>query len=226
MVRLKPQPLLFRIVLSKMKIVIASNNTLIKSGIQHIVSGLSMDVSELLCDSFAIFMNSLTEKRPTILFFDKSNTSIFTHTLLREIRTRYADLKIIVISDLNVVSEISESIDIGVHAYLTYDCSQEEIEKALTHLRNDETFFCKTVLSKILEFNNSDGIDECVAIQLTQRESEIAKYIAEGNTNKQIAEILCISPHTVHSHRKSLMKKLGVSSASDVTRYIFKQGLI
>ena len=209
-----------------MKIVIASNNTLIKSGIQHIVSFLSSEVTDLPCDSSTFLMNSLDEKQANVLFFDKSNTAIFTHSLLKEIRSRFAELKIVVISDMNAVAEISESIDIGVHAYLTYDCSQEEIERALTHLRNDETFFCKRVLSRILEFNAEETGETCIAIKLTQRESEIAKYIAEGNTNKQIAEILCISPHTVHSHRKSLMKKLGVSSASDVTRYVIKKGLI
>lgn len=218
--------MLFRIVLSKMVVVVASNNTLIKSGIQHIVTGLATDVAELVCDSSTSIMLGLEENRASVLFFDKSNTSIFTHALLKEIRIKYGDLKIVVISDLNAVTEISESINIGIHAYLTYDCSQEEIEKALAHLRKGETFFCSKVLSKVLEFDAAEANNSCAAIQLTQREVEIANYIAEGNTNKQIAEILCISPHTVHSHRKSLMKKLGVSSASDVTRYVFKKGLI
>ncbi len=208
-----------------MRVVIASNNTLIKSGIQHIVSGLSAEVTELLCDSSTVYMNSLEVIRPSVLFYDKNNTSIFTHTLLKETRIRFLDLKIIVLSDLDAVSEISEIIDMGVQAYLTYDCNEEEIEKALTHLTNNETFFCNRVLSKVLNFKTEDGAI-CVSVPLTQRESEIAKHIAEGNTNKQIAEILCISPHTVHSHRKSLMKKLGVSSASDVTRYAYKNGLI
>lgn len=208
-----------------MKVVIASNNTLIKSGIQHIVSSLSTEITELLYDSSTIFMNSLEEKQPSILFYDKSNTSIFTHSLLKEIRCRFQNLKIIVLSDLDSVSEISEIIDLGVQAYLTYDCNEEEIEKALTHLNKNENFFCNKVLSKVLDFKTQDDAI-CIAIPLTQREIEIAKYIAEGNTNKQIAEILCISPHTVHSHRKSLMKKLGVSSASDVTRYAYKKGLI
>ena len=208
-----------------MRVVIASNNTLIRSGIQHIVSGLSAEVTELLYDSSTIFMSGLEEKQPSILFYDKSNTSIFTHSLLKEIRSRFQDLKIIVLSDLDAAFEISEIIDLGVHAYLTYDCDEEEIEKALTHLTKNENFFCNKVLSKVLDFKNQEDAI-CIAIPLTQRESEIAKYIAEGNTNKQIAEILCISPHTVHSHRKSLMKKLGVSSASDVTRYAYKKGLI
>ena len=218
--------MLFRIVLSKMVVVVASNNTLIKSGIQHIVTGLSTNVAELVCDSTATIMSGLDENNANILFFDKSNTTIFTHALLKEIKNKFEELKIIVLSDLSVVTEISDSINMGVQAYLTYDCSQEEIEKALSHLRKGETFFCSKVLSKVLEFDSAEANDPCKAIQLTQREAEIAKYIAEGNTNKQIAEILCISPHTVHSHRKSLMKKLGVSSASDVTRYIIKKGLI
>lgn len=208
-----------------MKVVIASNNTLIKSGIQHIVSSLSTEITELLCDSSTVFLNGLENLQPSVLFYDKNNTSIFTHELLKETRCRFQDLKIIVLSDLDSVSEISEIIDLGVQAYLTYDCNEEEIEKALTHLNKNENFFCNKVLSKVLDFKTQDDAI-CIAIPLTQREIEIAKYIAEGNTNKQIAEILCISPHTVHSHRKSLMKKLGVSSASDVTRYAYKKGLI
>ena len=67
---------------------------------------------------------------------------------------------------------------------------------------------------------------DCNATILTERESEITALVAKGLTNKEIANQLCLSHHTVHSHRKNIIKKLGVSSVSELTLYALNVGLI
>ena len=61
---------------------------------------------------------------------------------------------------------------------------------------------------------------------LTDREREVLKLVAEAHTNKKIAELLFISPKTVDKHRTSLMRKLDLHSAAEVTAYAARRGLI
>lgn len=209
-----------------MRILVASGNTLIRNGIQHILEQSVETVSTFSNETAAKFMAYIQREKPEILFFDKSNQSIFTHEMLKDLKAKYPKVKIVVLSSLDNSQEIVESLNMGIEAYLTYECDQEEVQKSVSSLENGEKFYCHKVLTRILEIQQPKTAGVCKAVQLTERETEIARYIAEGNTNKQIAEILCISPHTVHTHRKSLMKKIGVSSATEVARFAMNEGLI
>lgn len=209
-----------------MRILVASNNTLIRNGIQHIVQQSVETVSTFSNETAAKFFTFIQREKPEILFFDKSNHSIFTHEVLRDLKIRFPKLRVVVISSLENSQEIMDSLEMGIEAYLTHECDQEEIQKSISSLERGEKFYCQKVLSRILEIQQPKSVSGCKAVQLTERETEIARYIAEGNTNKQIAEILCISPHTVHTHRKSLMRKIGVNSATEVARYAMSEGLI
>lgn len=209
-----------------MRILVASNNTLVRNGIQHILEQTVETVSTFSNETAAKFNAYIQREKPEILFFDKSNESIFTHAVLKDLKTRFPKIRIVVLSSLEQSQEILESIEIGIEAYLTYECDQEELHKSVASLEKGEKYYCQKVLSKILEIQQTKSLGISKAVQLTDRETEIARYIAEGNTNKEIASILCISPHTVHTHRKSLMKKIGVNSATEVARYALSEGLI
>jgi DNA-binding NarL/FixJ family response regulator len=83
------------------------------------------------------------------------------------------------------------------------------------------------VLDIILNKQFSAAEEEnCEPTVLTERESEITALIASGLTNKEIAEELHLSHHTVHTHRKNIIKKLGVKSVSELTVYAMNVGLI
>ncbi len=208
-----------------MQILVASQNTLIRNGIQHILEESVEQITPFSCETVDKFTTYLQRQRPDILFFEKSNRSIYTHDVLRIIRRQFPSMKIILIANLENASELVETFEMGIEAFMTYECDQDEIQKSIANVMNGEKFYCQKVLARILEIQQPK-VGSCKAVQLTDRETEIARYIAEGNTNKQIAAMLCISPHTVHTHRKSLMKKIGVNSATDVARYAFNEGLI
>jgi DNA-binding CsgD family transcriptional regulator len=71
-----------------------------------------------------------------------------------------------------------------------------------------------------------DEEDDCSATNLTLREMDITRLIAEGKTSKEIANQLHISQHTVQTHRKNIMRKLKVNSVSELTLYAVNTGLI
>ena len=64
------------------------------------------------------------------------------------------------------------------------------------------------------------------AVELTAREREVLKLIAEGNTNQDIADLLCLSRKTVETHRSNIMDKLDLHKVTDLVKYAIREGLV
>ncbi len=202
-----------------MRLLISSKNTLIPNGLKHTLLTSRHDVTTHYYHSLEQLISKAILERSDAVLLDKATSSIFTYSEIKSLRQRLPHLKVIVPSTPGHLEFMHQCYVGGVEAYLTYDCSTEEIEEALDSIEEQRQFFCQRVLAEItaLIINNNESVTKAV---LTDREKEIAQLIADGNTNKQIGELLFISPHTVHSHRKSLMKKLGVSSAREIAIYL------
>ena len=83
-------------------------------------------------------------------------------------------------------------------------------------------------LKASIEVDDLNNVTElpCDSIELSKREKEVLYFIAEGNTNTEIAEILFLSSHTVTTHRKNIMIKLGVKNTAGIVMYAVKSGIV
>ncbi len=128
-------------------------------------------------------------------------------------------MKILVISDDQQVRRINKCIQNGIDGYLTKSCDEEEIREAVQKIMNGKKFICNKVLDLIMN-NDHDGL-----MSLSERELEVLELIVKGYTTKSIAEQLHLSIHTVNSHRKNMLKKLGFKSPTQLISYAISQGL-
>lgn len=200
-----------------MNILIAGRNTLIPFGIQKMLGASPHTILYNEFHSIEQLAARAILEQTDLLILDKISDAEITVEELQSLRGRLPRLKIVLISTLDFTDFIPQAIAAGVEGYLTYECSAEEMNVLLSDLQNGGKYYCHKVLSLLLSRHTQS---DASAVTLTDRELEIARLIASGNTNKSIGEILCISPHTVHSHRKSMMRKLNISSAREVTLYI------
>jgi DNA-binding NarL/FixJ family response regulator len=113
----------------------------------------------------------------------------------------------------------------GVTSFLTKTCDETEIFSAVRAAAKREKFFCSKVLDVLLE-KHFPGTDNCAATELSVRETEIVRLVAEGYSSKDIAKMLFLSPHTVHTHRKNILRKLGIGSTSELVLYAVNTGLV
>lgn len=119
----------------------------------------------------------------------------------------------------------------GVTSYIKKDCDLQEIIDAVVSTGEGRKFFCGQIL-EALERAAGDVqriIDEpltCAPVTITERESEIIGLIAEGCSYTRIAERLNLSAHTVTTHRKKIMQKLGVNNTAALVLYAVKNGLV
>lgn len=119
----------------------------------------------------------------------------------------------------------------GVTSYIKKDCDVQEIIDSVLQTADGKKFFCGQIIEAI-ERAGADlkrVVDEplsCAPLVITDRESQIIALIAEGCSYTRIADRLNLSAHTVTTHRKKIMQKLGVNSTAALVLYAVKNGLV
>lgn len=135
------------------------------------------------------------------------------------------DKKIIVLTMHDENAMIRTMLDIGADGYLLKTSGKNEITRAIRDVMDGKKYYSEDVNSKLLEQGTSD--EKSIFIEdLTEREIQIIKLIAEGFSNKEIGEKLFISHRTVDTHRTNLMNKLDLHNVAGIVRFAITRGLI
>lgn len=141
------------------------------------------------------------------------------------------NVKIVAITFDQMGSTIINALKMGVNSYIKKDCDIQEIRDAVVQTAANEKFFC----GKILDIISQESIVvsdikyeplSCQPVSLSERELEIIKLVAEGFSNTEIADRLFLSAHTVNTHRKNIMSKIGVNKTAAIVMYAVKNNLV
>jgi DNA-binding NarL/FixJ family response regulator len=209
------------------KVLHVSESLLSRCGLASIIgqdSGIAP--IEQACDEEVAMTHYVAEKYGLVVLSDLK-TSETQKRLLKHIKQESPTQKVLVIGETENAREVLWLLEQGVDGYLTRECDRDEIIHAIYAIIKGERFFCNKVLNILVERHMmKDEEDDCSATNLTLREMDITRLIAEGKTSKEIANQLHISQHTVQTHRKNIMRKLKVNSVSELTLYAVNTGLI
>jgi two-component system nitrate/nitrite response regulator NarL len=145
--------------------------------------------------------------------------------LSRQIRTKYPEIKILVLSMYSEKSKVSEMINNGVNGYILKNTGKRELLEAIEKIWNGGLFFSDEIIETLMKANSAEEKSPDT-VDLTRRELEIIKLIGAENTNGEIAEKLFISERTVETHRKNIFKKTGSKSVVGLINYAYDRGLI
>ena len=213
-----------------MRIILADSNDLIRVGMRTILSakdnleivGEARDNEELKqqIKSFSV----------DVVLIDYTSSG-FDIDIIPSLITANSNLKFIAITPEQSAQTLVDALRSGVMSYVKKDCDVGEILNAVKETGRGNKFFCGQILETIqrasIDVNDIDFESfSCEPIVLSERELGIIIHIAEGLTNTQIAEQLFLSPHTVNTHRKNIMAKLGVKNTAGIVMYAVKTNLI
>jgi DNA-binding NarL/FixJ family response regulator len=167
------------------------------------------------------------ELKPDIVVMDISMPYLNGFEAAREILRDNPNIKIIALSMHSSKRFVSEMLKAGASAYLLKDCEFDELIKAIRVVAQGKTYLSPTISDVVIDnFVKSDEEEtSSVFSTLTQRERQVLQMIAEGNTTKQIANSLFISPKTVEAHRLNVMNKLEIDNVAQLTKYAIQEGL-
>jgi two-component system invasion response regulator UvrY len=168
----------------------------------------------------------LKQHKPDLLIVDYNLPGYITKADLGTIKEYSPQTNVLVVSSDNDKTSILQVLQSGVIGYLTKDCSRAEIMMAVHAVAKGEKFFCHKILNIIMEKHFSPERVTVLAGIITVRETEILKLLASGYSTQKVANELHLSPHTVHTHRKSIIKKLNIKSPTEFVIYALDFGLI
>ncbi|WP_420317055.1 response regulator transcription factor [Ekhidna sp.] len=151
---------------------------------------------------------------------DKDKELIPSLRMLKE----ETECSFLVISNSQTKESIRQLLAMGIKGILTKNCSEEEIINGLRAVSQGNRFFCNNILELVVD--RPDEVDNCEPTNLTPREFEVLELITQGLTTAQIADHLHLSIHTINSHRKNTLKKLGLNSPTELVVYALETGLV
>ena len=147
----------------------------------------------------------------------------------RQISRRVPQVKILILSMHSDEAYIIQALQAGARGYLLKDTADAELIDAVVAVTRGKSFFspaaAKVMLDDYVRRLQERGITDRYDT-LSEREREIFQLIVEGRTNKEIAEMLGVSPSTIETHRAHIMEKLDVHSAVEMVLYAVRKGII
>lgn len=213
-----------------MKIILADSNELIRVGLRTIlhsetaieIIGEARDGDELK----ELVLNFGAD----VILIDYTSPG-FSIDIIPKVLSVLPTIKFVAITPEQSAQTLVDALRSGVKSYVKKDCDITEIINAIKETDRGNKFFCGQILETIQRANiNVEDIDfesfSCEPVLLSERENEIIKYIAEGQTNAQIAEQLFLSNHTINTHRKNIMAKLGVKNTAGIVMYAVKTQIV
>jgi two-component system, NarL family, nitrate/nitrite response regulator NarL len=208
----------------RIEIILVDDHAIVTDGIQALVAtDASLYIKGVACNGKeALEMIALLKVDVVIMDIDMP---VMNGTEAAEIMKKtFPDLKVIMLSMHDEKAVIGKLKNIGVDGYLLKNASKAELVEAIHTVANGGTHFSEEVTAVLLQADGKPSSPELA--ELTEREIEIIRLIAEGLSNKEIGDKLFISHRTVDTHRTNLMAKLGLHNVAGIVRFAIQQGLM
>jgi DNA-binding NarL/FixJ family response regulator len=213
----------------KTRILIADDHTIFRQGLKMLleqeddmeVVGEAGNGSETL---------DLAKKiKPEVLLLDIAMPEMDGVQVAQELKKILPEIKVIVLTTHAEDQFIFEFLKLGVSGYVLKDSASQELIYSIRKSKDGMAFIDPSISKKVMEkFTQVTGgkKDFVDYGKLSDREKEILQLVAEGNSNKEVAQKLYISPKTVENHKANIMKKLNIHDRIALTKYALRLGLI
>lgn len=208
------------------KVLIADDHSLFSSGITSLLEEKGYKVLGKVEHGTDVLYKVIS-LNPDILILDLNLPKKNGLEVLKEVRDYAPQLIVVVITMYNEQSLIQSVRKVGANAYFLKNSNEEELLDQLEQLRPGDFYLSTSVA--LAGYDSSDDLgddDFSTVVKLTTREKEILKLIVEGLSSKEIADDLDISPSTVDTHRKNMLKKLSFNKVSELVSYAYRNNLV
>jgi DNA-binding NarL/FixJ family response regulator len=210
------------------RILIIEDHTLLRAGLRALLT--QGDEFEVVgeFDNGRDAVRSVGTLAPDLILMDLSMPGMNGIEAITEIKQRNPSVRVLVLTIHRGEEYIQESLRAGANGYVLKDASHDELRVAIRSVLNGKTYLSPDVSSSVVTGylgRGKEGANTSWST-LTHREREVLKLVAEGHSNRGIAQFLSLSVKTVEKHRSNVMRKLDLHNAAMLTAYAIEKGLV
>jgi two-component system response regulator NreC len=211
------------------RILLADDHTVMRSGLRLLLERQqNLQVVGEAADGREAVELAASEK-PDVVVMDIAMPHLNGVEAARQIVNRSPHIAVAILSMHSDESYVIRSLKAGARAYLLKDSAEADLIAAIHAITEGKSFFSPAV-RKILKEDYMHQLEEMGAEDsyelLTNREREVLQMVAEGKSNKEVANILNLSLYTVETHRTHILQKLNLHSVPELILYAVRKGII
>ena len=214
---------------NKLRVLLAEDHAVVRSGLRAVINAQDdMEVVDEAEDGLTA-VEKAKAVQPDVILMDITMPGLGGLEATRQIKQALPSVKIIVLTIHSSEEFLFHALKVGADGYLTKSVHEMEVVLAIRAVSKDRCYIDPGVMKPLVsafvetaqQATDGDGYSA-----LTEREKEMLPLIAGGQTNKEIAQALRLSEHTVHNHRAHLMEKLGMHDRTQLLMYAIRHGII
>ena len=209
--------------MTPVKIIIADDHNLFIDGLRMLLKDESWVEIIDIANNGKELLSLLSNSPADLVLLDINMPQLNGLDAAGHIKRTYPRIKLIILSTYNEDHLIERAKQRGVNGYLLKNCNKEELLETIRLVMSNHTSFPYREPITVRASDNDDVFLK--QFELTKREMEIIQLLKNGATNKQIADQLFLSVYTVETHRKNIMRKLGLNTPHSLMKFVFERGL-
>lgn len=168
----------------------------------------------------------LKTQRPDVIIMDISMPKLDGVEALKRLKDWEQCPPVLVLTANSGDNTVRAALDAGARGFIPKNAASDELEFAINSILKGQTYLSPSITDHMLARNGAGGTPNNPLVNLTKREVEILKYLADGKSNKEIGKILFISSRTVDTHRSNILKKLKAKNNQELVKISIQAGLI
>jgi DNA-binding NarL/FixJ family response regulator len=215
--------------MGKLRLLLGDDHTLMRLGVRRILEERSEwtvvaeagDGREAVRQTFAL--------HPDVAILDIGMPLLNGIEAARQIVRRAPEIQVLVLSMHADQAYVSQALKAGARGYLLKDSADTDLIHAVEAVSAGKSFFSPAVARLMLDDYVQHLADKGITDRyeaLSEREREVFQLVAEGHSNKEIAELLSVSPTTIETHRAHILQKLDVHNTAELVLYAVRRGVI
>lgn len=216
--------------MEKIKIILADDHQMFLDGLSSLLSQLKEVQVLAAVKSGSEVLEKLKELSPDLVIVDLNMPVLNGIETTKAIKSKYPEIKILGLTMENDLDSVTAMLEAGASGYILKNTGKAELEMAIMQVMKGDPYLSQSISTQLAQnllqnFQQRKEQENELDV-LTERELEILKLIAYENSNTDIADVLFISPKTVETHRKNLMRKIGVKNSLGVYKFALKHKLV
>ena len=215
--------------MGQIRIVLADDHTIIRSGLRLLLEQQPSFKVVAEAEDGRQAVQLVSKHRPDVVILDIGMPQLNGIEATRQIVAQEPHPNVVILSMHSDESYVLRALKAGARAYILKNAAEADLIRAVHAVSEGKSFFSPVISKMLLEDYvrqvREKEVEDSYDL-LTPREREILQLIAEGKTNKEIATVLGLSPHTIETHRGNILEKLNLHSVPELILYAVRKGII